>query len=46
MLVILDDTNKIKAFIDGINTVNVEYLINKEQHNKHMAKITCIIIKI
>ena len=29
---ILDDTSTIKAFTDDTNTVNVEYLINKELH--------------
>ena len=32
MLMILDDTSTIKAFTDDRNTVNVEYLINKELH--------------
>ena len=44
MLVILDDTSTIKAFTDDTNTVNVEYLINKELNipvgNKHMSKTT------
>ena len=32
MLMILNDTSSIKAFADDKNTVNVEYLINKELH--------------
>ena len=32
MLMILDDTSTIKAFTDDTNTMNVEYLINKELH--------------
>ena len=32
MLMILDDTSTIKAFTDGTNTMNVEYLITKELH--------------
>ena len=32
MLMILDDTSIMKAFTADTNTVNVEYLINKELH--------------
>ena len=32
MLMILDDTSTIKAFTDDTNKLNVEYLINEEQH--------------
>ena len=32
MLMTLDGTSTIKAFTDDTNTVNVEYLINKELH--------------
>ena len=44
MLMIFDDISTIKAFIDYINTVNVEYLINK--YNKDMAKTTYMFMKI
>ena len=40
MLMILDDRNTIKTFTDDINTMNVEYMINKTLH------IINIIIKI
>ena len=44
MLTILDDTGTlIKAFTYDTNTVNVEYLINKELH---MVRTTYIIVKI
>ena len=36
MLMILDDTSTIKAFTDDTNTVNVEYVINKELHITNM----------
>ena len=32
VLMILYDTSTIKAFTDNTNTINVEYLINKELH--------------
>jgi len=47
MLMILDDRNTIKTFTDDINTMNVEYMINKTLHIINIIiKIAYIIIKI
>ena len=32
MIYILNDASSVKAYTDDTNTVNVEYLINKELH--------------